>query len=238
MSDFIISPAPGGKTGQSTRESLPVQPPSLPDYLYRREKNLLSEINCVMVGTIAAFYSATQTADVNLNFMRLVQNQPAGGGPNAPITDIPIPYPKLLGCPVVFATGGASSMTFPVAAGDSCVVLFNDRDLDAWWNGGQTTIPNSNRMHDLSDGIVIVGLFPAVKSLTSFNTSGPEIRNGTAKLSVEDKIKLIVGSQTLLDALDSLCTALAAAVISGTTFDATTIANINAAKTKIDAVLK
>jgi hypothetical protein len=46
----------------------------------------------------------------------------------------------------------------PIQSGDTCLVLFCDRDLDNWFESGQITTLNSNRVHDLSDGVALVGI--------------------------------------------------------------------------------
>lgn len=41
--------------------------------------------------------------------------------------------PLLLDCPVVFPHGGGCSLTFPIKAGDECLVVFASRGIDYWW---------------------------------------------------------------------------------------------------------
>jgi hypothetical protein len=85
-----------------------------------------------------------------------------------------IQLPVLLDCPVLWLGGGGVTMTFPITAGDECLVIFSSRCIDAWWqqgfvpgqagvpvNGKQTMDPPDLRMHNLSDGFALVG----VKSL-------------------------------------------------------------------------
>jgi len=42
-----------------------------------------------------------------------------------------------------------------VNPGDACLVIFADRDIDAWLEGGNEK--PSGRMHSLSDGFAFVG---------------------------------------------------------------------------------
>ena len=46
---------------------------------------------------------------------------------------------------------------FEVNAGDACLVIFADRDIDAWFESGEAEVPPSGRMHSLSDGFAFVG---------------------------------------------------------------------------------
>lgn len=45
-------------------------------------------------------------------------------------------YPLLVDVPVVFPRGGGCTLTFPVKAGDECLVIFADRCIDFWWQSG------------------------------------------------------------------------------------------------------
>lgn len=66
--------------------------------------------------------------------------------------------PKLLDCPVLWQGGGGATWTFPITAGDECLVIFASRCIDAWWEQGGVKDSPDIRMHNLSDGFAIVGL--------------------------------------------------------------------------------
>lgn len=65
--------------------------------------------------------------------------------------------PVLVDCPVVFPSGGGCTLTFPLEAGDECLVTFASRCIDSWWQLGGVQGQAEMRMHDLSDGFVIPG---------------------------------------------------------------------------------
>lgn len=65
--------------------------------------------------------------------------------------------PLLVDVPVVFPCGGGFSLTYPIKPGDEALVVFSSRCIDGWWQGGEAVPPPDSRMHDLSDGIAIVG---------------------------------------------------------------------------------
>lgn len=65
--------------------------------------------------------------------------------------------PLLVDVPVVFPCGGGFSLTYPIRPGDEALVVFSSRCIDGWWQGGQAVPPPDSRMHDLSDGLAIVG---------------------------------------------------------------------------------
>ena len=122
-----------------------------------------SSMNCVSIGTIQTFYPANQTADVALNY-KIWQ----GNSPSTPV----VSYPLLVNCPVVILNGGGSYITFPIKEGDSCLVLFCDREMDTWFTNGGTNAPQSARVHDLNDGIALVGIYNSLNSLSNYYTDG------------------------------------------------------------------
>lgn len=224
----------------------PITPPSLQSLFGLRIANALAATNCHTIGKIINFYPLTQTADISINFIKIIINDPS---PN-----VAVPYPNLVNCPVVIMSGGGGALTFPISPGDDCLVMFNDRDFDAWYQSGQITLPNSNRIHDLSDGIALVGINSLATSLTDYLANGVQLRYKTSSatlietaaaliqgdntVSVEDRVKIAVGLQTLADALDDLCTALISATITGGAFSGATITALTNAQAKIDVVLK
>lgn len=94
--------------------------------------------------------------------------------------------PLLLDCPVVFPHAGGVSLTFPIKAGDECLVVFSCRAIDLWWQSGGVQPPAETRMHDLSDGFVIPGPYSQVKKISGVSTVAAELRSddGKARLSL------------------------------------------------------
>lgn len=85
--------------------------------------------------------------------------------------------PMLLDCPVVFPHGGGCSMTFPIKPGDECLVVFSSRAIDLWWQSGGVQPPVEMRMHDLSDGFVLVGAYSQTKVLQNVSTQAVQLRS-------------------------------------------------------------
>lgn len=55
-------------------------------------------------------------------------------------------YPLLVDVPVIFPRGGGCTLTFPVKAGDECLVIFADRCIDFWWQNGGVQEPVDDRV--------------------------------------------------------------------------------------------
>ena len=72
--------------------------------------------------------------------------------------------------------GGGFFLTFPVAAGDECLLVFSERAINFWYQNGGQQLPSKYRLHHLSDAIAFVGLTSQPNVLASFNTSACQLR--------------------------------------------------------------
>lgn len=97
------------------------------------------------------------------------------------------PLPVLPHCPLAFPRGGGFSLTFPVAPGDECLLIFSSRALDEWWQTGKAAPAYDLRMHDLSDAIAYVGLTSESKPIASKNISqtSAQLRSDDGKVSID-----------------------------------------------------
>lgn len=89
-----------------------------------------------------------------------------------------IPMPLLIHCPVLYAGGGGFLMTFPIAEGDECVVVFSSRSIDAWWQSGGAQGQIEYHMHDLSDGFAFIGPFSQPRLPENISASVMQLRKG------------------------------------------------------------
>ena len=124
-----------------------------------------------MPGIIQSFDPVHQTAVV----------QPALMGWVTPQSGIPswVKMPLLVDCPVQFPRGGGVALTFPVAAGDECLVVFANRCIDAWWQLGGIQVQAELRMNDLSDGMVILGFNSVPNVMSGVSTSAAQLRDAS-----------------------------------------------------------
>lgn len=111
-----------------------------------------------------------------------------------------VKMPLLVDCPVVFPSGGGFSLTFPIAAGDECLVVFASRCIDAWWQSGGVQPQADLRMHDLSDGFVIVGPRSQANRISNPSTTDVVLRNaaGTTSVSIKSSGEVDITSPTRL----------------------------------------
>ena len=125
-------------------------------------------LNAVQIGIIQSFNSEKQTASIRIAISQVKEVLPDG-------TRILVEYPVLLECPVFTMFGGDSFINLPIAVGDNCIVLFNDREIDNWLNTGEVQPGTTSRTHDVSDAIAIVGIRHYQNSITRFLADGIRI---------------------------------------------------------------
>jgi hypothetical protein len=65
--------------------------------------------------------------------------------------------PQLIFCPVIMISGAVFTLAFPPKVGAEGLAIFSSRAIDNWWVTGGVYPPVELRLHDLSDGFVIVG---------------------------------------------------------------------------------
>lgn len=206
--------------------------PTTYDLLGKHRSRLLDNLNKVKVGIVESFDATKRTAKIELAFKR-----PQNDGSI-------LPYPVLVDCPVFFLQGGGKGFSAPIASGDECIVLFSDQALDTWFEEGGSEPPASTRVHDLSDGIALVGLNSlANPSQYALATGEVGFSDGDAKVAANNGLVTVKNQTqsllTILNLLTTYLTALNAALAAMTTSSissGTTQAAIAALATQITAI--
>lgn len=152
--------------------------PDLTELLTSAKNDLRTTFNAVNIGIIESFDATDQTCSVKIAIKQIQNIAPDG-------TRFFAEKPVLLKCPVIFPSGGGFTLTFPIAAGDECLVLFNDREIDNWFANGGVQAPTTKRSHDLSDALVFVGLRSTPRKLSGVSTSTTQLRNDAGSTYIE-----------------------------------------------------
>ncbi len=176
--------------------------PELKDLLNQHAKSLGLSINCHHIGTVQSFDETVQTARVTINYKKTFFEPDATGNYQAVLRD----YPLLIDCPVVTLAGGTGALTFPIASGDECLVLFNDRDLDNWFAGSSGSAVATPRLHSFSDAMVLVGVRSLANVIPLYSTSAVELRtlDGATKIAVQaTKVVVTVATTGLVAEFDA-----------------------------------
>ena len=111
-----------------------------PQEVVALKREILSSLHCAMPGIVEAFDSETQTASVRPALKRKG-----------------IVLPIVRDVPVFFPGNRSGAVTWPVSAGDECLLVFADFDIDRWFETGEAEEPLSARSHGLSDAFAFVG---------------------------------------------------------------------------------
>lgn len=212
----------------------PVPEPDLRALLEAFKLEIFASLNCHQWGIVKSFNAAKQTVVVQIAMLRQIP-QNVGGVSSYVAKAVPL----LLDVPIFIPSGGAGFLTFPVAAGDLCLVLFNDRDMDTLWATGGVAVPNSGRMHDLSDGLAIIGFRTGANPLAGYDVAKVVLALGTTNLKLGTKIHLANGTTDLLTVLTNLITVLTAWVnTGGSTPNPATVAALNAITVQLNNLLE
>tara|TARA_R110000751_G_scaffold299695_4_gene411059 strand:- start:7153 stop:7857 length:705 start_codon:yes stop_codon:yes gene_type:complete len=229
-----------------------ISAPSLDDLARELKADIFYSLNCHRIGVIESFNPITQAASIRLVDKILIENYQ-----DKKLLD----FPLLIGCPVIIAKGAQGGLTYPINQGDTCLVLFNDRDIDNWITTGNTAVPDSARAHNLSDGIAILGLRNELNAIADYNNEETKLNykesfisldgnatklmhNSGGALNLDDKIEIknqLSDMKTTLNALIDALRAIAAIAVTGgtgTPIVGMVSAEIDLAAVEIDKLLK
>lgn len=143
-------------------------------------RNAQATVWTAMPGIIKSYNAAETTAEVQVAIKAQVTSK------EGDVTWETLPM--LVDCPVLFPGGGGFTLTFPIKADDECLVIFSSRCIDAWWQSSGVQQQSELRMHDLSDGFVLVGPRSKPRVLSpNPRTNAVELRSddATAWISIE-----------------------------------------------------
>ncbi len=138
--------------------------------LKKLSAHVSNSIRVCMPGKIETYDFKKQQASVKIDMKELYDNGDT------------IDYPVVSGVPVVFMASGGASITMPVNRGDPCLLIYADRDMSNWLLGGSGQKPDSTRMHNLSDAIAIMGLFPFNSQARAENNTDVLIKYSGSKI--------------------------------------------------------
>ena len=141
------------------------------DVLNKHLSSKLIDLHTALPGVVQKYYSESQRADVQIAIKRKKSD-----GEEALI-------PVLPEVPVMFPRNSNSIFHFPLAEGDTVLVVFNERDCDNFRSSNQLLPPATSRKFHLSDAVCIPGF--------NRDTDQANIADATAvSLSSDADIKL------------------------------------------------
>lgn len=175
-------------------------PPDFNTWISLMMKNFSANINCHSIGTIQKYNRTTKIASISINYLRVIKNSNPNlpnPAPDGQLSNVNLAYPLLVNCPVMMYKGGGCYIDMPIQQGDTCLVLFNDRETSTWLNAGGVNPPQNERTHDLSDAIAIVGILSLISPIINPNPPVPT-----------EGIILAAGMISMRNSMDNLCNAI------------------------------
>ncbi len=164
---------------QHALQNLAERSPDPDEILRRNNDNLSRQIRVSIPASVVSFDPVKQTITAQpLIREKLVNRQTGETGF--------VTLPQILDVPVCFPRAGQYAMTFPVTAGDECLLVFQDTNIDSWYASGGIQNWNDRRSHHITDAVAILGVYSQPSVIEDFNTTDAELRN----LAGDIKVKL------------------------------------------------
>lgn len=137
-------------------------------------RRMFLEIHTCIPGEIIAFEAETQLATVKSCIRNIVIDENNRKDFIEP--------PEIVNVPVIFLQSQKSgfSFTYPVRAGDQCLLFFSERAYDSWLKLGSVQNPaiiGPPLAHQYNDAFALVGIAPLVSSIEDFDLDSMELRN-------------------------------------------------------------
>jgi hypothetical protein len=205
---------------------------SLRDLLDLVKKELMLTLNCHAIATVQSFDATKQTVTATLSYKQAYEQRDPRSGKYSTVL---MNYPLLIDCPAIVLGGGGGALTFPIAAGDDCLILFNDRDMDNWFAGAANGDLASSRLHSMADGIALVGIRSLQNSLEDYDEERVALAYNGGKIGVSEKILIkneTVDFKTQFDLMFTALTTFGTAVGA-----ASSVAQVAAAGTALTLAL-
>lgn len=138
--------------------------PNLLQIMQLVKNSVMSRLNCHNIGKILEFDAATQTCTVELQQIKQFNGRDYRP---APITQVPL---------IILGAGGGH-ITMPNPVGTICLLLFIDRDIDAFLETGEQYTPETTRMHDFTDCVALTTFKTLVNPIQDYDEEAITIWN-------------------------------------------------------------
>lgn len=158
---------------------MPTRTPTLANVLRGAIEAQLARVHVSLPGRVERYDATKQLVDVKPLLQETVTDADGNETPES--------LPVICNVPVVFPGAGGFRLTFPVAIGDTVLLVFTDRSLDEWLARGGELEPAHLRRHHLSDAVALPGLHPFSAPWTGAAADGLTLgKDGGAQVKVTD----------------------------------------------------
>ena len=170
---------------------------TLQDLLSKFRESMAAQIHTALPGKIVRYDSSAQKADVQ----PLIKDRYVDEAGALQVRTLPV----IPAVPVQFPGAGGYRITFPVAEGDTGLLLFAESSLDKWRVSGGTVDPEDDRRHDLTDAVFLPGLRDFGHALASAPTDRATFGKDDGLQIHIDRNKLRLGSNTPVELEKAAC---------------------------------
>jgi hypothetical protein len=158
--------------------------------------------------------------------------------------------PDIFNVTVVQPSGGGGLLSFPLQVGDNVLIEFSMRNIESWLesDGGSVT-ENTQRFHDMSDAVAIVGLHtknnhlkPDPKDVVlKFKDNKVVLKDdGNVEIHSKAKVSITNGQEELIKLLSELIQEISVSTVN-TTYGLSPLNNkpaLQALKSRLDTMKK
>ena len=153
-------------------------------------------LRVAMDGTLANLWTALPAIIISVDYAKqTLTAQPTITGnatdKNGNVTNVKMPL--LVDVPFQSFGGANFVVTMPNLEGSECLIVFSSRCIDGWWLNGGVQPQIDQRMHDLSDGMAVIGFNSQKRLIPNYSTSAVEVRT----FDGVTKIGLVAGTVTI-----------------------------------------
>lgn len=175
----------------------------LEDVLSEVFEHLFRQVHTCLPGRVERYYSEDQTADI-LPMVKAIRVDETG-------ETVAESYPVLPRVPILHPRGGGFFVHFPLAAGDFCMLVFQEAAIDQWRAKGSESDPVDLRRHALGNAVAYPGLYPTAGKLATASAHATNLvvgREGGQTIHIQPgaggEIRLGSASETSYVALAEL----------------------------------
>lgn len=108
-----------------------------------------------------------------------------------------IKLPIIHNVPVIHPASGGASITFPVNADDTVLLVFSEKSLEEWLSNGEQVTPDDPRQNDLTDAIALLGLNPFSRTSPAANNTDLLIKYAGSEVKLKPSSEIDVNSNTI-----------------------------------------
>lgn len=135
--------------------------------------DIFRTMKVALPGKIEAYDYKTQKANIKIDIQELYKNGTT------------LDCPVIGGVPIIFPSSGGAFFTMPVKRGDTCWIMFADRDITRWLFDGRGLPCETVRSHDLNDAVAIMGLHPFIDVFNLENNDDVVISYSGSRVTIK-----------------------------------------------------